>query len=142
MRSALLAVVLIAGLAALPCGALAQSNADNAPLYGTWSWTQPDNRCTEIYDFRPDGNAYLISGSERTEARYALSPKPGPQGRQSLVITATKYYSGKDCAGRGEDATGKPATSYLLFLPGRRSMLMCSDETSDACFGPLFKLNP
>ena len=129
-------------LALLPAAALAQAPADNAPLYGTWSWTKPDNRCTEIYDFRPDGNAYVISGAERTEARYALSPKPGPQGRQRLVITTTKYHAGKDCAGRSEDTTGKPATSYVLFLPGRAQMIMCSDETSDACFGPLFKLNP
>jgi len=136
MKAALL------GIALLPAAAFAQQATDNAPLNGTWSWTQPDSDCTEIYDFRPDGNAYVISGAERTEARYTLSPKPGPQGRQRLVITATKYHAGKDCAGRSEDATGKPATSYVLFLPGRRQLIMCNDETSDACFGPLFKVNP
>ena len=129
-------------LALLSTAALAQEPADNAPLYGTWSWTKPDNHCTEIYDFRPDGNAYVISGAERTEARYALSPKPGPQGRLRLVITTTKYHAGKDCAGRAEDTTGKPSTSYVLFLPGREQAILCGDETSDACFGPLFKLNP
>lgn len=136
MRIALLAVAL------LPMAAMAQEPADNTPLYGTWSWTRPENHCTEIYDFRADGNAYVISGAERTEARYALSPKPGPQGRQRLVITTTKYHSGKDCAERSEDTTGKPATSYVLFLPGRKQLILCNDETSDACFGPLFKLNP
>jgi hypothetical protein len=30
----------------------------------------------------------------------------------------------------------------VLFLPGRAQMILCSDETSDTCFGPLFKLNP
>jgi len=129
-------------LALLPLAAAAQEPADNAPLYGTWSWTRADNHCTEIYDFRPDGNAYVISGAERTEARYALSPKAGPAGRQRLVITATRWHGGKDCADRTEDAMGKPATSYLLFLPGRKQMIMCGDETSDTCFGPLFKLNP
>jgi len=137
MRAALVAVAL------LPAAALAQVPAeDNAPLYGTWSWTRAENHCTEIYDFRPDGNAYLISGSERTEARYALSPKVGPAGRQRLVITATRWHAGKDCADRSEDMTGKPASSYLLFLPGRKQVIMCNDETSDACFGPLFKLTP
>ena len=135
MRTALLAVAL------LPMAALAQEPVDNTPLYGTWSWTKPDNHCTEVYDFRPDG-AYVISGAERTEARYALSPKPGPQGRQRLVITATRYHAGKDCSDRMEDTTAKPATSYVFFLPGRRQLIMCGDETSDACFGPLFKLNP
>jgi len=136
MKAAFLAFAL------LPAAALAQAAADNAPLQGTWSWTQPDNHCTEIYDFRPDGSAYVISGAERSEARYALSPKPGPQGRQRLVITATKRYAGKDCAGHDEDTTGKPAATYVLFFPGRRQMIMCNDETSDACFGPLLKLNP
>jgi len=129
-------------IALLPTAALAQEASDNAPLYGTWSWTRAETHCTEIYDFRPDGNAYLISGSERTEARYALSSKAGPAGRQRLVITATKYHGGKDCADRSEDMTGKPASSYLLFLPGRKQVIMCNDETSDACFGPLFKLTP
>ena len=126
----------------LPAATLAQEATDNAPLYGTWSWTRPENRCTEVYDFRPDGVAYVISGAERTENSYALSPRPGPAWRLRLVLTTTKYYAGEDCAGQTEDTTGKPAGSYLLFLPGRKQLIMCADETSERCFGPLFKLNP
>ena len=129
-------------LAFAPAAALAQDAVDNTPLVGTWSWTGGENRCTEVFDFRPDGTAYVISGAERTENRYALSSKPGPAGRKRLVMTATKYYAGKDCSGKTEDPTGKPITSYVLFLPGRTQMIVCSDETSEACFGPLFKLNP
>jgi len=132
----------LAALALFPIGVFAQDAPDNAPLYGTWSWTGGENRCTEIFDFRPDGVAYVISGAERTENTYSLSPKPGPAGRKRLVMTATRYYAGKDCGGNTQDPTGKPTTSYVLFLPGRTQLIMCNDETSDACFGPLFKLNP
>lgn len=136
MKRALLAVALF------PLGALAQNATDNTPLYGTWSWTGAENHCTEIFDFRPDGVAYVISGAERTENTYSLSAKPGPAGRKRLVMTATRYHAGKDCSGNTQDPTGKPAVSYVLFLPGRAQMILCSDESSDACFGPLFKLNP
>jgi hypothetical protein len=57
-------------------------------------------------------------------------------------MTTTRYHAGKDCAGNTQDPTGKPTTSYVLFLPGRTQLIMCNDETSEACFGPLFKLNP
>src|SRR5437879_5471100 len=93
-------------LALCPMIALAQDAIDNAALYGTWSWTRAENRCTEVYDFRPDGVAYVISGAERTENSYALSSKPGPAGRHRLVLTTTKYHSGKDCAEQDVDSTG------------------------------------
>ncbi len=129
-------------MSVLSTAAIAQDATDNTPLYGTWSWTHAENRCTEVYDFRRDNVAYVISGGERTENAFALSSRPGQAGRRRLVMTTTKYYAGKDCAGHAEDSTGKPTSSYVLLLPGRRQMILCADEASDNCFGPLFKLNP
>ena len=126
----------------LPMTTSAQDATDNTPLVGTWVWTRAENRCTEVYDFRRDGVAYVVSGEERTENTFSLSAKPGPVGRRRLVITTTKYYGGKDCADQTEDTTGKPSTSYVLFYPGGRQMILCADESSDHCFGPLIRFNP
>lgn len=126
----------------LPMTTSAQDATDNTPLVGTWVWTRAENRCTEVYDFRRDGVAYVVSGEERTENTFSLSAKPGPVGRRRLVITTTKYYGGNDCADQTEDTTGKPSTSYVLFYPGGGQMILCADESSDNCVGPLIRLNP
>jgi hypothetical protein len=135
---------LASGLAllALPLPALPQDASDNARLVGTWILTDPATQCTEIYDFRRDGIAYIVSGDERSESSYALSAKPGAMGRHRLTVTMHRYHGGKDCSGIAEDTTGKPNTSYVMFFPGGRLIAVCMDETSDErCFGPLQKLN-
>lgn len=129
-------------LVSFPVIASSQEPTDNSRLVGTWILTDPATQCTEIYDFRRDGVAYIVSGDERSESDYSLAAKPGPTGRHRLTVTMRKCHGGKDCAGVAEDTTGKPSTSYVMFFPGGRLLAVCLDETSDEkCFGPMQKLN-
>jgi hypothetical protein len=43
---------------------------DGHPLMGKWQWTRPQNRCTEVYEFRPDGTVPVTSGAEKTENTF------------------------------------------------------------------------
>jgi hypothetical protein len=96
-----------------------------------------DQGCTEVYTFRRDGTAHVVSADETTENTFELAPAPEPSGRFRFVMTTTQDSGGRDCADTTDDSTGKSATLYLLFNPARDAFVMCSEPTGMACFGPL-----
>lgn len=134
--------LLAATLVAAPAAAqFAPGAIDNARLVGVWTWTRPQNKCVETYDFRADGTLDLTSGAERTESTYRLQAKPTAQTqRYALSITVTKDYGGADCDGQARDDTGQSNTVYIQFDDsGRRGILICQDPISLKCLGPVTK---
>jgi hypothetical protein len=109
------------------------------PIIGSWEWTRKTNNCTEVYSFKANGTAFVVSGEEKTENTYALSEALESSGRYKLTMTTTKDLGGRDCGYSSEDSTGKTSNIYLLFSPDGHMLAMCESELGTACFGPLRK---
>ncbi|WP_280153412.1 hypothetical protein [Piscinibacter sp. XHJ-5] len=110
------------------------------PLVGKWQWTNSVNRCTEVYDFRPDGTAAVTSGAERSDNTYTVSREPDARGFYALTMKITKDHGGKDCGDIEQDETGQEHTNYLLFEPSREMHVVCQEPNLKACFGPLKRM--
>lgn len=140
-RAARAATAVLAALAAtaLCMNALAQPRrpAANHPLIGTWEWTDSRNNCTEVYDFRADGNVPVVSGDERTDNTYTVSDAPDASGFFTLTMFTVKDHGGKDCGGDDTDNTSMENVLYLLFEPKFTEFIICSEPRVEACFGPL-----
>ncbi|CAG1000038.1 hypothetical protein PLCT2_03019 [Planctomycetaceae bacterium] len=111
------------------------------PLVGKWQWTRSANNCTEVYDFRPDGTAPVVSGAERTDNVFKVAARPDPNGFYRVTIKVLKDYGGKDCGDDESDSTGVESTSFLLFNPTHNEHLACLEAKPDKCFGPLKRVD-
>ena len=121
--------------------AMAQTPAPGAhPLVGKWQWTRPQNKCTEVYDFRADGTAVVTSGAEKTDNTYTVAANPDSNGFFRVTVKTTKDHGGKDCADDETDSTGQESTTYVLFDPNRAQSVMCAEPKLERCFGPLQRL--
>jgi hypothetical protein len=124
--------------AALSLNALAQTPAPAShPILGQWEWTRPENKCTELYDFRADGTVPVTSGAEKTDNTYTIAPKPDASGFYRLTMKTLKDYGGKDCTDDASDSAGQETTNYVLFDPTRTMHIVCVEPKVDRCFGPL-----
>lgn len=112
------------------------------PLVGTWEWTRGENNCTEVYAYRADGSAPVVSGTERTDNVYSVSRDPDANGFYRMTIRTTKDYGGTDCADDASDSTGVESTIFLLFSPARDQFIVCSEPRLQRCFGPLRRTAP
>jgi hypothetical protein len=119
------------------CIALAQAPRDaRTLLLGTWTWTRPDNNCTETHTYRADGSRSSISGKERSDTRYELSAQPSATGFWRLDVTTVKDYGGRDCADTEDDETGLKWTVYLRFDQSGNRLIYCYEESLNNCYGP------
>jgi hypothetical protein len=107
------------------------------PLLGQWQWTDARNGCTEVYDFRPDGTAPVVSGDERTDNTYTVSEAPESTGFYTLTLFTVKDHGGKDCGNDETDNTSMENVVYLLFEPNLTEFIICTEPKVEACFGPL-----
>ena len=138
MRSPLSAAVSAVVLAAIWSHGVAQTPAPAMhPIVGKWEWTRPENKCTEVYDFRADGNVPVISGAEKSDNVYTVAATPDANGFYRLTMKTTKDHGGKDCADDESNGTGHESTNYVLFDPTRTMHIVCLEPKVDRCFGPL-----
>jgi hypothetical protein len=133
--------VIVLALLPLAAGPLAAQTTEPPgaahPLVGKWQWTRSANRCTEVYDFRTDGTAYVTSGDERSDNTYTVSREPDERGFYTLKMKITKDYGGKDCGDLEQNETGQEHTSFVLFEPTREMYIACQQPSLQACYGPL-----
>ena len=106
------------------------------PLIGKWEWTRDVNKCTEVYEFRDDGTAPVLSGAEKTDNVYSVSANPDVNGFYRMTIRSTKDHGGKDCADDDSDSTGIQSTNFILFSPRRDQYVACYEANLEKCFGP------
>jgi hypothetical protein len=110
--------------------------AKDHPIVGGWTYTVPDGSCTESYHFLSDGTSVVTSGDEIAESVFEIAAKPDADGFYKWSDELVKDNGKKDCAGE-VTAVGKRVTSYILFSPGGDELIICAQQSLDACFGPL-----
>jgi hypothetical protein len=112
------------------------------PLAGRWTWTLPDKSCTETLVYSAgnngtNGTRQGSSGEEVTQSRYDVSAMPSLLGFYRLTETVTQSNGKTDCSGDLHEATGKPVTRFVQFSPKKDLLIVCKEESLQACFGPL-----
>jgi len=111
----------------------------NHPILGTWIFAVPETDCEETYYMRQDGTTLVTSGQEVAESVYEIDDEPSAKGFYKSTDRIVKDNGKPDCAG---DITkvGSQVTNYIRFHPSSNMMIICKDESLDACFGPLYRL--
>lgn len=138
MRAALLALV-FAVLADRASADPPRLPKTNHPILGTWIFAVPETDCEETYYMRQDGTTLVTSGQEVAESVYEIDDEPSAKGFYKSTDRIVKDNGKPDCAG---DITkvGSQVTNYIRFHPSSNMMIICKDESLDACFGPLYRL--
>jgi hypothetical protein len=111
----------------------------NHPIIGTWIFAVPDTDCEETYYMRQDGTTLVTSGREVAESVYEIDDEPTAKGFYKSTDRIVKDNGKPDCSG-GITKVGAAVTNYIRFHPSSNMMIICKDESLDACFGPLFRL--
>jgi hypothetical protein len=106
------------------------------PILGTWIFAVPGTNCHETYYIRPDGRTLVTSGEEVAESVYQIADEPSPKGFFKSTDKTVKDNGKKDCSGV-VTPVGQESTNYIRFHPSGDMMIMCRDESLNACFGPL-----
>lgn len=138
MRSLFLAVTLGAA-ASLASAQPPHPPKPNHPIIGTWSLAVPGTDCEETYYMRQDGTTLVTSGAEVAESAYEISDEPSAKGFFKSTDKLVKDNGKPDCSGEVMKA-GEEVTNYIRFHPSGTMMIMCRDESLDACFGPLHRV--
>ena len=138
MRAALLALV-FAALADRASADPPRPPKTNHPILGTWIFAVPETDCEETYYMRQDGTTLVTSGQEVAESVYEIDDEASAKGFYKSTDRIVKDNGKPDCAG---DITkvGSQVTNYIRFHPSSNIMIICKDESLDACFGPLYRL--
>ena len=138
MRASVLAAA-IAVAASLASAEAPRRPKTNHPILGTWIFAVPDTDCEETYYVRQDGTTLVTSGKEVAESVYQIDDEPSAKGYYKNTDRITKDNGKPDCAG---DITkvGTEVTHYIRFHPTGDMLIICKDESLDACFGPLYRL--
>ncbi len=119
--------------------AIASAAATQHPLAGRWAWTLPGKSCTETlaYSAGTSGTRQGSSGDEVTQSRYEVSAMPSLLGFYRLTETVTQSNAKPDCSGDLHEAASEPVTRYVQFSPKKDQLIVCKEESLQACFGPL-----
>lgn len=108
------------------------------PLLGTWRIDLPDLKCFEEYELRADGTKRSISGEERNEFEFTVSPTPSGQGFYRWTEKVVKTNGQPDCSGnRGE--VGQTVSSFIKLHPARDRFLLCTGEDFKRCFAEFYR---
>lgn len=117
------------------------SEAGVHPLTASWSWTLPGTTagttCTEQLHYRADGTRQGRSGNETTQSRYEVAAIPSLLGFYRLTETVTESNGKPDCSGDLHPANSEPVTRFIQFSPGKDQLIVCREESLQACYGPL-----
>ena len=108
------------------------------PLVGTWRIELPQLKCFEEYEIRPDGTKSSVSGAERNESEFTISPAPGATGLYKWTDKITKTNCKPDCSG----ATTKRdhvAVNYVRLQPNGQKFLLCQAEDMKSCFAEVLR---
>ncbi|GAB4058971.1 hypothetical protein [Uliginosibacterium sediminicola] len=109
------------------------------PIIGYWKLKVPSLQCSEIYLFKADGTSEVSSGEERSESRYEIASVPSAKGFYTFTDTIVKNNGKPDCSG-ANTPIGDTAVNYLRFSPAGDQMIMCRNESLDACIGPFKRI--
>lgn len=140
--TALFHVLFVAlNLSLLPAALAAPSAAIDSdhPFLGTWVLPINNSRCMETYYIRADGTSLVTSAEEVAETNFEISPKPSRLGFYRWVDKLVKGNGKKDCSGK-ISKIGIESTSYIRFINDGERVIICQNESLNACFGPMQRL--
>lgn len=138
MRPILLAIAL-AVVAGFANAEAPRAPKRDHPIIGTWTLMVPGTDCEETYFVRQDGTTLVTSGEEVAESVYEITDEPSAKGFFKNKDKIVKDNGGKDCAGE-VTKVGAEVTNYIRFHPSKNLMIICRDESLDACIGPLYRV--
>ena len=110
--------------------------APKHPIIGAWKILSKDGKCSETYRFRSNGTMTVLSGDEITEVMYEIAAEPSSQGFYRWTHRIVSSNGKKDCSGKVTEA-GQSFTWFVQFDASKQQLLVCKEESLQACFGPL-----
>jgi hypothetical protein len=137
--AALLGAIAIAVLTGVAGAEPPHAPKTNHPVLGTWVFAVPDTDCEETYYVRQDGTTLVTSGEEVAESVFEIDDEASGKGFFKNTDRIVKDNGKPDCAGN-ITKVGTQVTNYIRFHPSGNMMIICRDESLEACFGPLFRL--
>ena len=118
---------------------LATPIPDAHPFVGHWRFDIPKLGCFEEYHVRTDGTRSAISGQERNESEFSISPTPDAAGYYKFVDKITRNNGKPDCTG-SVTPVGDVATNYILFHRDGNRFLLCQRPEFATCIGPYIRI--
>lgn len=111
-------------------------------IIGKWQWTSAASKCTETYDYRPDGSVSVASGDQELIGTYSVSEGQNTQGYYELRIEVSKVGGARRCPGNPLSSDASPHTAYVIFHRTQPLHLICETPGLDKCLGPLRRIYP
>jgi hypothetical protein len=134
------ALPLALALAVLATAAQAAKPRADHPLLGMWEVKLPDGRCTETYQFKPDGSSLVTSAAEVAESEFSIADQPDDEGFYAMHDKLVRDNGKPDCLGEVM-APGHEVDRFILFHPSGKLFLMCEQAALDSCIGPFRRLD-
>ncbi|RZJ25057.1 MAG: hypothetical protein EOO54_07525 [Haliea sp.] len=135
---ALLAVALTGASATSRAAGEASTAAH--PIAGVWSWTLFDGKCTETRQYRGNGTVLSTSGEAVVEGTYQVTPQASEKGFYTITERVVRENGKADCYGDEPGDAGEGQVRHVQFSPARDRMIVCRDESLQACYGPLVRV--
>jgi len=116
---------------------VARPPAPGHPIIGTWTVTNFEGTCKDLWKFRADGTTQAVSGSEEATSEYEIADLADVPGAYRLVDTVTKTNGKPDCTG---NRTPVGDRVVLFLLPTSSGGLMvCISPDGRACMGTMIR---
>jgi hypothetical protein len=108
-----------------------------SPIVGAWQFALP-SFCSEVHEYRADGTETVTSGEQVAQGVYEISTAPSPKGFYRLDERIGSD-NGKTACSRGL-RVGEVSTNFVLVHASGTMIILCQDESLDACVGPLTRI--
>ena len=136
MYKSILSALLLGSLVSAQAAPALRSAAKHS-LIASWSWALPGTQCTETLRYLANGTRTSTSGEEVAKSRYEVTPVPSLLGFYKIIETLTETNGKADCAGDMHEVSGEPVTRFIQLSPKKDQLIVCKEESLQACFGPL-----
>jgi hypothetical protein len=108
------------------------------PLVGVWRLELAGGKCAEEYELRTDGTKRSMSGEERNESEFMISPGARGVYWYKWVDKMTKNNGKPDCMG-SLTAVGHTAVNYVIVHPSGQRFALCEREDMNSCYAEFFR---
>lgn len=108
------------------------------PLVGVWRIELAGGKCAEEYELRADGTKKSMSGEERNESEFMISPSARKTYWYKWVDKITKNNGKPDCMG-SLTTVGHTAVNYVIVHPSGQRFALCEREDMNSCYAEFFR---
>lgn len=121
--------------------AAADGTAISHQIVGKWQRTHAESKCTEVYEFRPDGAFLIVSGDHTSTGTFSISERQNAQGYYELKLEPSKAAAGPPCPGSPLSGDATSPTLYVIFHRTQPLQLLCETPALEKCLGPLRRIS-